>query len=80
MSKEFIQITQGPAVLADETALQKDEQGFTHPNLHRRVDATTIVPHEVAIREYDLAVRGVSSYRTTTSFTHDEESHTAEAP
>lgn len=80
MSKEFIQITQGPAVLADETALQKDEQGFTHPNLHRRVDITTAVAPEVANREYDLAIRGVSSYRTTTSFTHDEEATTTEMP
>lgn len=81
MSKEFIKMTQGPAVIADEEALQKDKQGFTHPNLHRRVKSDrTIGEDEYLPREYQLSVQGVDSYRSTRTFVHDEESTTSETP
>lgn len=81
MSKEFIKLTQGPAVLADEEALKKDEAGLTHPNLHRRIkEDKTIGENEISPREYEIAVRGVDSYRSTKTFVHDEESTTTEIP
>lgn len=81
MSQEFIKLTQGPAVLADEGALQKDRQGFTHPNLHRRIKVDrTIGESEYLPREYELSVQGVDSYRLTKTFVHDEESTHSEAP
>lgn len=74
-------MTQGPATLADTEALQKDLQGFTHPNLHRRVRTNRpIREDEYAQRGYEFEVRGVDSYRTTHSFVHDEESTTKESP
>lgn len=81
MSKEFVPITQGPAKLADDTALQKDNVGFTYPNLHRRIcKQRTVGQDECAPREYRLSIQGVDSYRTTESFVHDEESTSREEP
>lgn len=74
-------MTQGPAVLADEEALKKDEQGLTHPNLHRRIKTdTTTGEQEYLPREYTLSVHGVDSYRSTKTFLHNEESTTTETP
>lgn len=71
-----------------------DELGYTNPNLHRRVDQDPDIPvgsdypfvyydsegvpykQNVVIGVWD----GVNSYRTTTTFTHDEESTTCEIP
>ena len=70
------------------------ELGFTNPNLHRRIDQDAIVPpgsdykfvhydkngnpykQKVSIGVWD----GVHSYRTTQTYTHDEESTTVEIP
>ena len=74
-------MTQGPAVLADEEARQKDEKGITHPNLHRRIKSDrTIGEGEYLPREYTLSVQGVDSYRSTKTFMHDEESTLVEIP
>lgn len=81
MSKKFIKVTQGPAVLADSVALKKDKDGFTNPNLHRRIKVKkTTGKDEYLPREYELSVRGVDSYRSTKMFIHDEESTTTETP
>lgn len=81
MSSEFIKMAQGPAVLADEEALQKDAKGLTHPNLHRRIKIDkTVGEEEYLPREYKLSVQGVDSYRSTKTFVHDEESTTTETP
>lgn len=67
---------------------------YTHPNLHRRIDDDPIYPPGVHFPfvHYDadgnpykqtiaLGVwDGVHSYRTTTTWTHDEESETSEIP
>lgn len=68
--------------LADEDALEKDEIGYTHPNLHRRIDPQEPSPDsgEVAPREYRLNIYGKNSYRTTVINTHDEDSETSEIP
>lgn len=70
------------------------EMGYTNPNLHRRIDQDLIAPTGsdypfVKYREDGTAypqhvVIGVwdgrNSYRTTTTFIHDEESTTCEIP
>lgn len=68
--------------LADATALAKDEVGFTHPNLHRRIDPQEPTPEsgELAPREYSVNICGKNSYRTTTICVHDEDSETSEIP
>lgn len=72
-----------------------DDWGYTNPNLHRRIVQDAEIPpgsnytmvhydeegnpykqHIDAIGVWD----GVNSYRTTRTFTHDEESTTCEIP
>lgn len=80
-SAKFVNITQGPAILADDKAIEKDKVGFTNPNLHRRVkEDRTVGDKEYLPREYNLSIQGVDSYRTTESFIHDEESELREEP
>ena len=70
------------------------EMGYTNPNLHRRIDQNpdipvgsdypfvkyredgTAYPQHVTIGVWD----GIYSYRTTTTYIHDEESTTCEIP
>lgn len=56
--------------------------GKTKPNLHRRIDneSTPLDEGEIKPDTYELTVQGVSSYRTTKSEYHDEESTTSEVP
>ena len=58
------------------------EDGITKPNLHRRIDneSTPLDEGEIKPDTYDLTVQGVSSYRTTKSEYHDEDSETSEIP
>ena len=77
----FPVLTQGPATLATEEDIKKDEGIYTHPDLHRRIKTdTSQLECEVSPRKYEISVNGVDSYRTTTSYTHDEESVTREEP
>lgn len=77
---------QGPAKPASAADLARDELGFTHPNLHRRVDphdppiADNPLNQEVAPRSYQLEIQNVHSYRTTQLNVHDEESIDCEIP
>lgn len=70
------------------------ELGYTNQNLHRRIDQNpdipvgsnypfvhyredgTAYPQHITIGVWD----GINSYRTTTTFIHDEESTTCEIP
>lgn len=68
--------------------------GYTNPNLHRRLDPDAVAPEgsDYKFVHYDKDGRpykqkvtigvwdGVHSYRTTTTYTHDEESTTSEIP
>lgn len=77
----FPVLTQGPATLATEEDIKKDKGIYTHPDLHRRIKTNTSqLEDEVSPRKYEISVNGVDSYRTTTSYTHDEESITREEP
>ena len=66
-----------------EEDIQRDQLGFTNPNLHRRVDneIAPTDPKEVRPRTYEIGVwDGVNSYRTEEVYYHDEESTTSEIP
>lgn len=68
--------------------------GYTSPNLHRRIDQDAVIPFgtDYPFVQYDeegnaykqtIVVGtwdGLNSYRTTTTYTHDEESETSEIP
>lgn len=75
---------QGPAKLIsngntviDATAKAKDDVGFTHPNLHRRIYTP---PDGSMNHNYEFSIQGVNSYRMTEIAAHDEESTTSEVP
>lgn len=65
-----------PAYPASEEDLDRDEVGFTDPNLHRRVDPRIPVDaddaqgNEIAPRNYNLQIHNLFSYRTTEKITH----------
>lgn len=82
MSTVFPMVGQGTGRPVNENERQKDIQGFTHPNLHRRIDPKQPKEGsgEVRPRDYTLGIYNVNSYRTTTINTHDEESTTSEIP
>lgn len=80
----FPKVGQGPATkvsednkIIDAEAKAKDDVGFTHPNLHRRVNTP---PEGSLHHKYELGIQSVDSYRTTEIITHDEESTTSEIP
>ena len=52
---------------ASETDLIRDENGYTNPNLHRRVDEDNDV---IASRVVDVAIRVTDSYRSVLEITH----------
>ena len=82
MPIEFPQTAHGVAVPLSVEDEQRDEHGFTNPNLHRRVDPQNpSSAEEVAPRQYVLGVYdGIHSFRTEIISTHDEESTTSEIP
>lgn len=73
-----------PATTLTDEDIKRDEHGYTHPNLHRRIDPHTIHDDkdhmELKPRQYTIGVLGTNSYRTTEMFTHDEDSETSEVP
>ena len=82
MSTVFPMVGQGTGRPVNENERKKDVQGFTHPNLHRRIDPQQLEEGsgEVNPRDYKLGIYNVNSYRTTIINTHDEESTTSEIP
>ena len=74
--------------------MNKPDFGYTNPNLHRRIDQDPViepgsdypfVPYDKDGNPYKQHVTigvwdGVKSYRTTETFTHDEDSTTCEIP
>jgi len=58
---------------SDPEEYQKDMDGVTDPNLHRRIDTESE-------DSYSLVIRKLHSYRTRTYTTHDEDSETCEIP
>ena len=73
-------MAQGLAVPADAEALAKDAVGYTHPNLHRRIQATDRELPELSPRYHELIVGGVNSYRYAKINLHDDSSTDTEVP
>ena len=68
---DFEEMGQSTSSLANEIDLERDENGFTHPNLHRRVDPSMPEDEkEVVPRKYRLQINRWNSHRTTHVVTH----------
>lgn len=68
---DFEEIGQSTSRLINNLELERDENGFTHPNLHRRIDPTMPeAEYEIAPRKYRLHINKWNSYRTTHVITH----------
>ncbi|MCM1286608.1 MAG: hypothetical protein NC227_10680 [Bacteroides sp.] len=52
----------------------RDNNGFTHPNFHRRKSTAT------ENRNISIGIYGLNSYRTTETVIHDEDSRDSEIP
>lgn len=78
----YLKMGQGPAKLASEEDLQRDENGYTNPNLHRRSEPEDppTGDSEVLPREYKFSIHDVNGFQTTIKTVHDEESTTSEIP
>lgn len=82
MNDPLERMGQGPAKKASDHDLERDEWGFTHPFLHRRIDPKDpgTASREFYPRDYQLGIYQGDSYRTTTCHYHDEESTYDETP
>ena len=58
---------------------ERDDIGFTNPNLHRRIEHN-VNEGEVGPRNYNLAIQTIYSYRTTEYATHDEDGVSSDIP
>lgn len=71
---------QGKAKPATEDDLNKDNSGFTNPNLHVRIDVKSTEPGQVEPPKYDIGIYGYDQYRIKTTYIHDENSDDSEIP
>lgn len=79
----FLPMGQGPATFRDATALAKDRLGYTHPNLHRRIDNAIkyVLPDGTEVNAtYALSINDKNSYRTTQYQLHSESDNESEVP
>lgn len=80
------QIGNGPADPIENGSLEhiKNQKGFTHPDLHRKIDPADPQhlseaelaeksPHELEPRSYSVGIFNNNSYRTTHKIVHTEE-------
>lgn len=58
---------------------QRDDVGFTNPNLHQRCDPSQS-EGELKPREYDEFINGVECHRFTESFTYEDDINPDEIP
>lgn len=68
----YPQTGQGPAHLATEQDVQKDEETYTNKNLDRRIYIHSKSEIEIEDRRYQLNIQGTNSYKTTVSTIHDD--------
>ena len=81
MVQDFINITQGYATVASGEEIEKDTQGITNPNLHRRIATVREQgDQEYKPRDYTLSVNGVSSYRNTKEYVYNDSDNHNEIP
>jgi len=79
----FLPMGQGPATLAQGIALIKDGIGYTHPNLHRRIDNDipyTLGDGTQVPAKYSLSINDKNSYRTIKYQLHSEDDNESEIP
>lgn len=80
---DYPKVANGDMKPASQEDIERDEHGYTNPNLHRRVDPQEPAEGsgEVAPRDYVIGVYdSTNSTRLTIINTHDEESTTCEIP
>lgn len=64
----FPEFNQGPAKLATEEDLDRDAEGITNPNLHRRINPDLAKLDDKSISStYELCIHSTNSYRVTKS-------------
>jgi len=72
----YPQYGQGNSTPASDEDIQRDDLGYTNPNLHRRVDpkfpveADDATDYELTPRDYLIGIQAVNSYRTTIKTEH----------
>lgn len=72
-------VGQGIAREATAADIQKDDVGFTHPNLHRRITTDPLLePEGVLSKSYELEIQGLDSYRAVHTSYHNEEETNAD--
>lgn len=73
---------QQPAKIVESGTVeaQRDQNRFTNPDLHRRVDPQPVQHPEVLPRSYEFSIRNKHSYRVVHIYTHDEDSIESEVP
>lgn len=78
---DFPRTASGPMKPASQEDIERDHNGYTHPNLHRRIDTDNIQEGELVPRSYVIGVFDTTnSIRMTQLGDHDEESTTCEIP
>lgn len=82
MDENYPKVGQGPWKEASTEDIEKDEIGFTNPNLHRRVDSETPAEGSGKYRpdDYEVGIYSVNSYRLTESYYHSEDAEDNEIP
>lgn len=73
---------QGPAKLATEADKIRDDNGYTNPYLHRRVDSKEPSKEsgELKPRTYKFTRQGYNQLQVMTKYNHDENSVESEIP
>lgn len=73
---------QGKGVLATEEDIERDNVGYTNPNLHRRVDASNPEPEsfEMKPRTYKFMRQGLNQLQLTEIYYQDDDSNEREIP
>lgn len=82
MDEHVISNFQGLGRLANDEDKKRDAQGYTNPNLHRRVDVHAPSPEskEIKPRTYKFIRQGVYQLQLMESHYHDEDSNESEIP
>lgn len=82
MTEHSYNVFQGAGKLASEEDKIRDANGYTNPNLHRRVDAKQPEPEskEVKPRTYMFNRQGLNQLQVTKKYFNDEDGQESEIP
>lgn len=67
-------------VTAGSIEAQRDANGYTNPNIHRRIEPQPVEAPAVKPYSYQFTIQNNCSYRLTNRYVHDEDSITSEVP